>query len=134
MSTDQQDLRERIAATLAAHDLPDNTDRDGQWAADALIPLITAEMADRDARIRTQKAAVAARDSRITELESRIARKNEETARLQRLLAQTRQDKWAARWDAAELQAHLATELTRHDQAHGHYETTTAPTHGGHDE
>ena len=47
MSTDHQDLRERIATTLASHDLPDNTDRDGQWAADALMPLITAELDER---------------------------------------------------------------------------------------
>ena len=51
MSTDHQGLRERVAATLASHDLPDGTDRDGQWAADALMPLITAELNERDTRI-----------------------------------------------------------------------------------
>lgn len=105
MSTDQQDLRERIAATLASHDLPDNTDRDGQWAADALMPLIAAEIgrleaeidradlrADRRAadlrtqnkRIRDLENTIAGRDSRIIELESRLARSQNHRADLTR--------------------------------------------------
>lgn len=44
---DHDDLRERITATLATHNLPDLPDRDGQWAADALMPVIAGHLADR---------------------------------------------------------------------------------------
>ena len=64
-------LRERIAATLAAHDLPDNTDRDGQWAADALMPLIAAEIGRLEAEI--DRADLRTQNKQIRALEAELA-------------------------------------------------------------
>lgn len=126
MSTDQQDLRDRIADALytAPADPTDAAERiarrTAQRDADAVMPMITTDLGERDARIRALENTIAGRDSRITELESRLARSQTHRADL------TRENGY--------LQALAATELTRHDQGHGLYdhETTTAPTHGGH--
>lgn len=171
MSTDQQDLRERIAQALAEHTLAEATARRtavdpatralvvkiATDRADTLMPLIAAEMADRDARIADLENTIAGRDSRITELESRLARSRTHRADLTRkngglqaLAAATRPRRtedqprpcrapaYGLDWDEAahcdRPAGHAGWHTTEDSPVSWADSTTTAPTHGGHDE
>lgn len=155
MSTEQQDLRDRIAQALADHTLAEATARRTavdpatralveKIAADratTLMPLIKAELDERDARIRyleaeidradlrTQKAAVAARDSRITELESRTARSRTHRADLTRKNGDPQAPAGAAT-ERDRIRAAIQAEIDDHDPDHTFRDLAASPQPG----